>query len=151
MPQVYTLTYPDSLLSASKTFFRSPKSTQPLLKNLFLFFKRPFNETCASLISTSICSLTAFLWGHLSHPFRISSRTIFTSSNQPLIECVAYWYCYVDDILCLWNGSLPLNPVIQRLNLRWWLQLILTVHFLDLTFIYRKSLNIDSIFFRKSI
>jgi len=31
-------------------------------------------------------------------------REIFTSNN-PLVQRIAYWFRYVDDILCLWCGS----------------------------------------------
>ena len=29
------------------------------------------------------------------------------SSEHPLTQHVAYWFRYVDDVLCLWTGSIP--------------------------------------------
>ena len=42
--------------------------------------------------------------------------TVFNSSNE-LLTHVGYWYRYVDDILCLWNGSFSqLNGFLAGLN-----------------------------------
>lgn len=39
------------------------------------------------------------------------------SSNHHLLQHVVYWYRYVDDVLCLWNGTIPdLQDFITFLN-----------------------------------
>ena len=39
------------------------------------------------------------------------------SSQHPLLAHVTYWHRYVDDVLCLWEGPLPLaGKFLELLN-----------------------------------
>ena len=43
-------------------------------------------------------------------------NTLF-SSHHPLLAHVTYWHRYVDDVLCLWEGPLPLaGKFLNHLN-----------------------------------
>ena len=39
------------------------------------------------------------------------------SSHHPLLAHITYWHRYVDDVLCLWEGNLPLaGEFLNHLN-----------------------------------
>ena len=51
--------------------------------------------------------------------FKLFEDELF-QSGSPLLTKIVYWYRYVDDVVCLWNGSLAdLDSFLQFINSRY--------------------------------